>query len=483
MGVLEGLEPARVFDFFEQISNIPRGSGNTAAMLDYLKNFAQERKLESRADSAGNIVIYAKGTPGYEKSSPVILQGHMDMVCAKRPDVGHDFTKDGLDLTVDGDWLYAEGTSLGGDDGAAVAMMLAVLDDNTIPHPPLECVFTTDEEIGLIGAEKFDCSALKGRTMINLDSEEEGVFTCGCAGGARVDTILAIEKNKLKGLPVLVTIAGLRGGHSGSKIGECRANADKLMGRLLNGLLDIAAYSLESVSGGDKDNAIPYSAKAHLVADEEDYPLIEKYAEKFQRDARAEYAGIDDGITVTVEKGVVHRMDVLTPDSQDRVIRYLMFAPQGVRMMSGTVKGLIETSSNLGIVRTGDKEFAATESVRSSVGASRRALTDEIRALSEMLGGSVHVSGEYPAWEFRQESRLRDLMIRKYREVSGGKEPVIDIIHAGLECGLFAGRIRGLDAVSIGPDMKDIHTSDEKLSISSTARTFELLKAVLEALK
>lgn len=483
MGVLEGLEPAKVFDFFEQISDIPRGSGNTRQITEFLENFAKERGLASSTDEAGNVVIYAKGTPGYEKSPAVILQGHMDMVCQKRADTEHDFTKDRLDLTVDGDWLYAEGTTLGGDDGIAMAYMLAILDDPEIKHPPLECLFTTDEEIGLIGAEAFDTSKLKGRRMINLDSEHEGVFTAGCAGGVRIDSIFSIERAKLKGLPVIITISGLKGGHSGEMIDKYRANADKLMGRLLFGLEDVAAYSLQSLAGGDKDNAIPFSAKAYIVTDEEDFPAIRTFVQKFERETLAEYAGIDDGISISVEKGTAHRMEVLTPKSQDTVINFLMFAPQGVRQMSGTTPGLVETSSNLGIARIGDKEFAAVEHVRSSVTASKNTLATEICALTELLGGSSHKTGDYGAWEYKAVSPLRDTMIRVYKEQNDGKEPVVNVIHGGLECGIFATKIRGLDAVSMGPDLVGIHTADEKLSISSAERTYKLLLGILEALK
>lgn len=474
MGVLEELKPAGVFRFFEELEAIPRGSGNTGAVVTYLKAFAGERGLRCQDDETGNVVIYADGTQGHESAEPVILQGHMDMVCQKRPGSEHDFVKDPIELSVDGDLIRAKDTTLGGDDGIAVAYMLALLDDPAIAHPPLECVFTTDEEIGLLGAAGFDCTKLHGKRMINLDSEDEGIFTCGCAGGVRIDTVLPIKRMKMKGMPVLVEISGLLGGHSGQMIDQYRANADKLMGRFLFALGKRMSYSLESVAGGDKDNAIPSVCKAHLVVDPEDYPIVVTYSEEFEKDILREYAGIDESIHLHVEKGNVHKMDVMDLDSQDRVILMLLMTPYGVRKMSGDIEGLVETSSNLGIVRTGKEEFACTSSVRSSHLTARKAMEDEIRALSEYLGGTIRLVGAYPAWEYREESPLRDTMMDVYNEMYG-EDPVINVIHAGLECGLFYQRISDLDAVSIGPDMNDIHTYNESLSISSVERVWDFL--------
>ncbi len=481
MGVLDGLQPAGVFKFFEEIEQIPRGSGNTAAMKDYLLDFAEKRGLRAESDDSGNVVIFADGTEGREAASPVILQGHMDMVCQKRPGSEHDFTKDPIDLVVKDDVICASDTSLGGDDGIACAYMLAILDDAAISHPPLECIFTNDEEIGLLGATNFDCTKLSGRRMINLDSEDEGIFTCGCAGGARVDTVLPIKRMRMKGLPVLIEVSGLLGGHSGQMIDTYRANADKLMGRFLYALGNRMGYSLESVAGGDKDNAIPTSCKAHIVVDPEDYPIVVTYSEEFEKELRDEFAGIDEGIHIHLEKGNAHKMDVMDLDSQDHVILMMLAAPYGVRKMSGEIEGLVETSCNLGIVRSGKEEFACTCSVRSSKVSAKKGLIDEIRALSEMMGGSVRTVGDYPAWEYREESPLRDTMMDVYNEMYG-EDPVINVIHAGLECGLFYQRIADIDAVSIGPDMNDIHTYNETLSIPSVQRVWDFLLNVLARL-
>ena len=267
MDRLKGLEPEKVYDYFDLICDIPHGSGNTGAILEFLAGFAKEHNLEYKTDEAGNIVIYKNASAGYEDAAPVILQGHMDMVCAKVPDSEHDFTKDPLDLSVEGDYLYAEGTTLGGDDGIAIAYILAILDDDDLPHPPIEALITNDEEIGLLGAAGLDASILKGKRMINLDSEKEGIFTCGCAGGARVDMIMPINKVRMKGLPVVISISGLKGGHSGEMIVKGRANSNRLMARLLTEIDDSAAFCLENIYGGEKDNAIPTATTAHIVID------------------------------------------------------------------------------------------------------------------------------------------------------------------------------------------------------------------------
>ncbi len=482
MDRLKGLEPEKVFDYFDIICDIPHGSNDTAALLAFLVSFAEERGLEYKTDEAGNIVIYKNASPGYEGAAPVILQGHMDMVCAKTADSTHDFSKDPLDLSLEGDDLYAEGTSLGGDDGIAVAYILAILDDDSLAHPPIEALITNNEEIGLLGAIALDPSVLRGRRMINIDSESEGIFTCGCAGGACVDFIRPVKRVRMKGLPVVVSVSGLLGGHSGEKIIKGRPNAVKLLARLLHEIDDEAAFCLESIYGGDKDNAIPVSASAHIVIDEDDFHAVARAAERFEKDVRREYRGIDEGIHVGIEKGNVHKLNVLDAESQDSILFFLFHAPHGVRKMNGLIEGLVETSSNLGVVRTGENEFACTVNIRSSVATARKAMVREIYSLGARSGGNCRTNGEYPEWEYRSRSELRDVMKDLYVELYG-KEPVINVIHAGLECGIFAQKIRGFDGVSIGPDIRDIHTAGEKLSISSARRVYEYLTALLARLK
>ena len=482
MSLPEGLYPEKVFYYFEEISKIPHASGNTKDLAKYIQAFADERKLKNIVDSYGNVIIFADGTEGYEQSKPIILQGHIDMVAVKKADIDHDFSKDPLKLAVDGDMLYAEGTTLGGDDGIAVAYMLAILDDPTIPHPPLDCVFTADEEVGMLGAYALDMSVLRSTMMINLDSEEEGVFSIGCAGGARVDEILPLKRVSIRGLPVVVQIDGLNGGHSGEMIDRCLASANILMGRFLYELDAKAAYSLDKVAGGEKDNAIAISAKAHLVIDEEDFGQVEEFAKEFERTVQNEYRGADDNIRVHVSRGDVHRIKVIDPECQDKLVFLLLHAPYGVIRMSTDVSGAIQTSSNPGIVRTTDTEFVCANLIRSSETSAKQAVISKIRSLAAVVGAQVRMSGVYHEWKYQKHSVLRNKMENLYEEMNG-KKPVVRIMHGGVECGVFSEQIKCFDAVSIGPDIKDVHTVNERLSVSSAARVFDYLLKLLAELK
>ena len=481
MAKLEGLAPEKVFTYFEEISNIPRGTGNCAGIADYLVSFAEKKGLASTRDAANNVVIYAPATEGYENAGPVILQGHVDMVCAKVENSAHNFDTDPIDLIVEDDFIRANGTTLGADDGIAVAYMLAILDDDSLAHPALECLFTTDEETGLIGASALDASVLKGRRLINLDSENEGVLTAGCAGGVRVDSVLKLTRGTIKGLPVSITLRGLLGGHSGEMIDRGRANACKLLGRFLYELDSEFTISIADITGGEKDNAIPALAKAHIVIDEDDLAGIREAGEHFMETISREYAGTDDEPEIVIESGRVHKVSVLDPDSQDRVLAFLMQTPYGVLHMQGLDTGLLQTSVNLGIIRTGGEQFVATSLIRSSLVSERDAVAEQIVCLANILGGKAQTRDGYPAWEFAEESPLRDTMYRIFGEMYEN-EAIVTVIHGGLECGLFYDKIKGLDAVSIGPDLFDVHTPNEKLSISSVQRTWAYLTAVLSAL-
>ncbi|MBQ6386065.1 MAG: aminoacyl-histidine dipeptidase [Lachnospiraceae bacterium] len=481
MRQLEGLKPEAVFRYFEELSQIPRGSGHTEACAAYLENFAKERGLRCDADARGNITIFKDASKGHEGAAPVILQGHMDMVCVKTALSNHDFGKDPLALQVEGDDLFAKDTSLGGDDGIAVAYMLAILDDPGLIHPPLECLITTDEEIGLLGAAAYDASALASHTMINLDSEAEGIFTCGCAGGSVIESAFPVNRITVTGLKLSVTVTGLSGGHSGAQIGLGRANSNKLAGRFLAGLDGITTWSLESVSGGTRDNVIPGHTEIRLVIDEEDLGAVKQYAEDFERELRSEYRLIDEGIRIITDPGITARARVFDLESQDRMTACLLAAPSGVRKMCAEPAGVVETSSNAAIVETEEDRFVITISVRSMLGSARAALEAEILSLTAFAGGTARIYGSYPGWEFRADSPLRDAMTEVYRELYG-EDPSVEVIHAGLECGLFASKIPDLDAVSIGPDMKEIHSVNEKLSISSTERVWNFLLRLLERL-
>ena len=482
MAVLENCEPKRVFHYFEEICKIPHGSGNTRQISDYLVQFAKNHDLKYIQDEMNNVVIYKPGTAGYENAPTVIVQGHMDMVCEKRPDVDHDFTKDGLNLSVEGDYVSANGTTLGGDDGIAVAYGLALLESDTIAHPPLEVFITVDEEIGLLGAVGFDCSVLKGRRFINLDSEAEGSLWISCAGGLSGISHIPVTRLEAKGEKLTVKISGLMGGHSGAEIDKNRANANSLLGKFLHGLDAKAGYELISVQGGQKDNAITRESIAELLTVKENVEAVKEYTASMQTAWREEYTGTDEGITVTVTEEGEQDAKVLHPTSKEKVVFFLVNVPYGVQKMSGTIKGLVETSTNIGILKTSENEVLGSSSIRSSVETARDALSDKIEYLTEFLGGEYERQGVYPAWEYRKDSPLRDKMVEVYEEMYGQKPNVV-AIHAGLECGLFYKKMEGLDCVSLGPDMKDIHTSEEVLSISSTERVWKYLVKVLGALK
>ena len=475
---LAGLVPAAVFGYFEEICAIPHGSRNTKKLSDYLVGFAQAHNLRYIQDEMNNVILFAPGTCGMEDHAPVILQGHIDMVCEKEATCPIDMAAEGLDVTHDGTCVYARGTTLGGDDGIAAAMALALLADDTIPHPPLEVVMTTEEEIGLLGATAIDLSQLKGRTLINLDSETEGVFTVSCAGGCTACITLPVERRAVYGPCIRLTVDGLKGGHSGADIHLQRANADKIMGQFMSRIQKIMPLCLTSFSGGTKDNAIPRSCQANLVAMGINLERINDIAADLQAEVRANY----DEPDATVQAFDVDALggNSLSTESTAKVISLLCSAPNGVQKWSADIEGLVQTSLNLGIAKLGDR-FSATFSVRSSVNSEKQEVLDQLKALAEMLEGTYSQDGEYPAWEYRKESHLRDTMVRIYREMFGG-EPKVEAIHAGLECGLFCQKLEGLDCVSIGPQMYDIHTTRERLEIASTERVWNFLLEVLKNL-
>lgn len=479
MAVLAGLKPEKVFYFFEELCRIPHGSGNTKAISDYLVNFAKERGLEYYQDESNNVVIYKKASEGYEQAPVTILQGHCDMVAEKTPESEHDFEKDGLKLMIEEDFITADQTTLGGDDGIAVAYMMAVLDDDSLKHPALECVITTDEEIGLLGAKALDASVLKGKYLINMDSEEEGYLWISCAGGLTGISRIPVEYQETEGEVAELVIDGLTGGHSGAEIDKIRANANKLMGRFLYGLGQKAGYTIAELEGGTKDNAITRKGRALLVVNPQEKDALEAYAAAYQAELRKEYSGTDGQITVSVAFRGENTIPALSMTSREKAVFFLMNVPYGVEKMSGEIDGLVETSNNIGVLKLNETELYASCGVRSSVGSAKLYVSDKIQYLTEFLGGEYTVEGDYPAWEFKKDSRLRDLMVDSYEELFGEK-PLVKAIHAGLECGLFYDKIPGLDSVSFGPTMKDIHTTEEKLSISSTARMWDYLVKVLE---
>ena len=475
---LSGLEPASVFSYFEEICAIPHGSRNTKLISDYLVDFAKTHGIRYVQDGLNNVLMFQEGTCGMEDHAPVILQGHMDMVCEKDADCPINMDTDGLDIDHDGQCVFAHGTTLGGDNGIAVAYALALLADKTIPHPPLEIIITVDEEIGMEGAAGVDLSQLKGRTMVNLDSEDEGIFTVSCAGGARGTIHLPLQRRIVYGPCVKLTVEGLSGGHSGVEIHKNRANANKVMGEFLSRVQALMPLCITKLEGGAKDNAIPRSCSVTLVALGMYIERINDIAEQLQKEIREQY----DEPNVIIRGDDVDAMggNALTTECTAKVIALLNAAPNGVQAWSQDIQGLVQTSLNLGVVKM-DEELTLTFAVRSSVNQEKRELLARLKELAEFNGGSYTEMGDYPAWEYRKESNLRDTMVRIYSEMFGAAPEVV-AIHAGLECGLLSDKLPGLDCVSIGPNMHDIHTSREKLEIESTRRTWEFLLEILKNL-
>ena len=478
MAILEHLEPRGVFRFFEELCAIPHGSSNTKAVSDWLMDFARERGLEAYQDGLNNVIIIKEATSGYESAEPVILQGHMDMVCEKAPGCAKDMEKEGLDLAVDGDAVYAEGTTLGGDDGIAVAMALAILDADDIPHPRLEAVFTVDEEIGMLGATALDVSMLRGRRMLNLDSEEEGVFTVGCAGGNLTQCTLPLTRAPYAGKALTVTVGGLRGGHSGAEIDKGLGNANMLMGRLLYAASRKAELRLVEVNGGLKDNAIPRETVATLVTTDPEAVLA--VCRELDAQLKNEYRTTDPNVFVTAAESTASLP--MDDDTTRRVLCFLTCAPNGIQAMSADMPGLVQTSLNLGILKTEKDAVIASFCVRSSIDGQKQMLVERLTCMTEALGGTVEVFGDYSGWEYRPDSPLRELLVEVFTQ-QYGHAPRIEAIHAGVECGIFSGKLPGLDCVSMGPDRTEIHTCREKLYISSVQRLWTMVLETLKRMK
>lgn len=479
MGVLKDLEPRKVFHYFEEITKIPHGSHNVKQISDYLAEFAGERGLYCIQDELKNIIMIKEAAPGYEKEPPVILQGHMDMVAVKKPDCDIDMKTEGLRVAVSGDKIYAEGTSLGGDDGIAVAYALALLDSDDIGHPRLEVIITVDEEVGMDGARGIDLSVLTGNRMINLDSEEEGIFLTSCAGGARVHCSLSLTAVEREGEAVEVILGGLLGGHSGGEIHKERGNSNCLFGRLLYRLAGKLPVGLAEVKGGLADNAISRETRAVLVIDRKDSGVFVDVIRETEEEIRGELVSRDPGFSVSLGEIREGSFVCATGEDTRRAAAFLAALPNGVQAMSADMPGLVETSLNLGILKYEEGTLLAEFSVRSSVESAKKALIGKVRAVTELAGGSVDVTGDYPGWKYRKDSPLRDKMTALYERMYG-RPPRVEAIHAGLECGILGSKIPDLDCVSIGPDMNAIHTTEETLSISSTARVWEYLVRLLE---
>lgn len=497
-------------DYFKEIAEIPHGSGNTAQIRDYCVAFAKAHNLYYYTDELNNVVIRKPATQGFEAHDTVVLQGHLDMVCEKDPDIEFDFTKDALKLRTEGDFLMATGTTLGGDDGIAVAMMLSILAGDSVEHPPIECVFTTDEETGMFGAAALDAKQVKGRKLINIDSEDEGIFTVGCAGGASCEVILTAGEDNVcelenadkacgaecfdnnRDIFVEITVSGLIGGHSGVEINKGRQNSNVVLFGLLSKMIEKGfEFSLCKMNGGSKDNVITNKTTCIISfgdgSNSIDVAALNDLVQEYVNEVRVT---TDPGLTIAVAPVSLNSECADTPFSSSHnltvdftktVVSMLREYPHGIQKMSEDIENLPQTSLNFAVVSLDKGTLVLRFSVRSSVTQEKLDLVSRLEEISNKYGASFSSDGDYPAWEYRKDSPLRDTMVSVFEEMYG-ESPRVEVIHAGLECGLFCEKLEGLDAVSIGPDLFDIHSPKEKLSLSSAQRVYEFVLKVLKEL-
>lgn len=484
MDRLRNSKCSEVFRYFEEISGIPRCSGSEKQISDYMVEFARKHGLEAIQDKALNVIIKKPAAPGYESAPTVILQGHMDMVCEKNKGTVHDFEKDPIKLRIDEDMIYAYGTTLGADNGIALAYSLALLASKDIPHPSLEVLFTSDEENTMSGAPAVDAGKLSGKLLINLDSEEEGKFLVSSAGGLKAKLVIPVkwEKAPQNLSAYRLSIGGLKGGHSGMEIDKGRGNANKLLGRLLDNIKKECELHIAEINGGLKSNAIPREAEALLLTDTDCKAKLEALIHEMELIFKNELRTADPSVYVRFEAAQDKVERVFSKETADNVTKSMVLVPNGIQSMSMDIKGLVESSTNIGVVNTKDAELWLVNEIRSSVRSLKRNILNQVEALAFIVGGSVNIESDYPEWEYNPDSKLRPLFIKVYKEKYHA-EPEIVAIHAGLECGVFMNKISGLDAISLGPDMYDVHTPNEHLNISSTERVWEFLLDALKEMK
>lgn len=482
MSDVSKLAPQEVFRYFKEISDVPRSSSHNEKISAYLVNFAKEHELEYYQDESGNVIIWKDGTPGYENSDMVMIQGHMDIVAEKTEDSTHDFQNDPLELIVDGDTLTANKTTLGADDGAAIAMGLALLDSTDIPHPPLEFIATVDEEIGMLGAYALDGSKIRSRKVINIDSEEEGIITVGCAGAVDIFTSFPADKKLVNGVKYKYVVDGLLAGHSGLDIHQERANAGQIVARLFLDAREKAELNIVSINGGRATNVILGKVEGEVIVAASDVKAFEEIIATSTEEIKAEYRTSDSGITVSIEAVGEASEEAVDTVCQDNFFKFLVACPTGAEHYSVELKGLVETSHSIGVVKLEDGRLITKSMSRSSVNSRNRLLARKIGIIAEALGAEVEHGSSYGAWEFNNKSDLLDVCIAAYKE-QYGEEPVVSAMHAGIECGIWAEKVGKVDAVSIGPDMTGVHSVNEELSIPSTERTWQYLKLILSHCK
>ena len=483
MKILQNLEPKAVFQYFEEISNIPRGSGNEKGISDYLLNFGKELGLESIQDEALNVIIKKPGTPGYENAPTVIIQGHMYMVCEKNNGVEHDFEKDPLKLRIVDDYIYATDTTLGADNGIAVAYAMAILASNDIPHPPIEVLLTTDEETGMSGAMAIKKENLQGKILINLDNEEEGYLLVSCAGGVRSTATLKVDEQEIGSKKLIkINISGLKGGHSGMDIIKERGNSNKILGRVLKGLLREVKFNLVSLNGGSKNNAIPREAEAIIAVNPNDENTAIEVINNWNNIIENELRAQDPGLKIEASITDIKTCKEFTDESTKKVVDLLYIYPNGINTKSTEIEGLVESSTNLGVLTTKDGVVEFDSAIRSSIPSLKEEIVLRSKTIVELLGGKFETTSDYPGWEYDPNSKVRDICQKVHKDMYG-KEAKIVAIHAGVECGLFNEKLGNLDMISFGPNLYDVHTPDEHMSISSVKNCYEYLLGILKEIR
>ena len=480
MSTIKDLQPQAIWKNFYLLTQVPRPSGHLEKVQEFLLNWAKEKGVEAKKDEAGNILMYKPASAGMENCKMVTLQGHMDMVCAQTEDCPKDMTREGLDLATDGRYVWAEKTSLGGDDCIAVAAAFAILADDSLSHPPLEVVITVDEETGMDGAVALDCSDLKGRRLLNLDSEEEGVFTVSCAGGLRADCFVPAVKAPLTDeVCFAVSIGGLKGGHSGAEIDKGRGSGNDLISRVLYSAMErLGTLQIADLRGGQFDNVICTRCDAVVAVPAGKAEDFAAFIREFDGILKNEYAATDGGVTLTCAAADADA--AYSAEDSSRLLHVLLTLPQGVEVMSADFPGLVQTSLNLGVMTACGDGLHFSFSIRSSVATQKELLLQRVRAIVEYTGGgTVSTRGDYPAWQYARQSPLRDTVMASYKQITG-QDGVIMATHGGLECGLLINKMPGLDAVSLGPELHDIHSPRERLGVDSVKRMYALVCEVLK---
>lgn len=472
----DNLKNKRLWSIFNELSSIPRESGNEEGIRNWLLKWASENNIKAIKDKTGNVIMYVDATPGYEKLPSIALQGHMDMVCVKRDGSKHDFTKDPIEIETDGKIVHAKDTSLGADNGIAIALALDIFSDKNAQHGPLEGIFTISEETGLTGAYGIEKELIHSRRLLNLDSEAEGVIYNGCAGGVEVDATEKAKWTAIEGECVEIKIIGLLGGHSGGEIDKGRANALNLYGRLLNRIP--AGYQIAALNGGSRRNVIPSSLSSVIAV--KDKELVKSIAKNLLEEVRNEYRYTDPDISITVEDGSADK--ALDKNSSAKLADLLYTSRYGVYEYSPIMKGVVETSDNLAIVTLNEDEVRVVWSIRSSIESAKMNLANSIATLAERFGLKAVISGSYPAWQPNMDSAFTKEVAEAYERIEG-KKPVIIAIHAGLECGIINDKIEGMDSISIGPNLYDVHSVNEHVEVDSAERTADFVKAMLKEIR